>query len=57
MTTTYKQTGNKVEDMGGNDLASITTPFAVTNNSTQGLVAAPTFNPVAGTYFGDAAQG
>lgn len=52
VTTTYTQPGNGVEDTTGNDLASISSPVSVTNNSTQGILSAATFSPVAGSYFG-----
>jgi len=34
----YSQSGNGIEDIAGNDLASIIVPKSVTNNSTQGQV-------------------
>jgi hypothetical protein len=50
VTNTYSGTG--VKDLANNSLANISTPQSVANGSAQGTVAAPTFSPNGGTYFG-----
>ena len=52
VTTSYTQPGNGVEDLADNDMLTTTIPVLVTNNSTQGEVAAPEFAPVGGSHFG-----
>lgn len=54
LTLTYTQPGNGIEATvtPQTDLASITTPFNVTNNSTAGLTATPQITLPAGPYFG-----
>jgi hypothetical protein len=53
LTLLYTQPGNGIESVSGTiDLASITTPAAVANNSTQGSTSTPVITLPAGPYFG-----